>query len=520
MKRGVFTHKLVSVETEFMEYYANGNITVLSRYGTYGGQFGQTDYLQMSYAGNRLTGVYDVVGHPVSAGTFGFRNGTGLNRYGYDNCGALLHDANSGIALIDYDDRGMPVRIQFTDGSVTEHVYASDGRRLRMRHLTAVEGLSVALKSRHELTESETLTKDSVDYMGNFQVIGNRVRRFDFADGYATYRQNVPAEVLDFHFFVRDHQGSVTAVIGRESAEQLTRYYPFGGLMTQDCMGEGVSADKYTGKRLDRMHGLDWYDFGARQYDPVYGRFSVIDPLCEKYPHLSPYAYCENDPVNFVDPDGRIIMIHGDGTDGSLELLRQFGGKKVNFYYDKETGNLTYSINLNKKGKPYKLNKQLRNLLSIIDDQSVTVNIIATTSPFVYDGDEQLAFIGGAFGGNNIADDGHITATQVINPTDLKEIGDYTSTDPIIHEITEAYGGAQISRKNGVGSPRSGLPGSVYKKAHENAYYKQNFEIKKLELDSSGKIAKTPYDIARKEYWLFRNNDNSNGLLLRRINVQ
>ena len=114
-------------------------------------------------------------------------------------------------------------------------------------------------------------------------------------------------EVLDFHFFVRDHQGSVTAVIGRESAEQLTRYYPFGGLMTQDCMGEGVSADKYTGKRLDRMHGLDWYDFGARQYDPVYGRFAGIDPLCEKYPHLSPYAYCGNDPVNFVDPTGMII---------------------------------------------------------------------------------------------------------------------------------------------------------------------------------------------------------------------
>ena len=115
-------------------------------------------------------------------------------------------------------------------------------------------------------------------------------------------------EVLDFHFFVRDHQGSVTAVIGRESAEQLTRYYPFGGLMTQDCMGERVSADKYTDKRLDRMHGLDWYDFGARQYDPVYGRFSGIDPLCEKYPHLSPYAYCGNDPVNAIDVDGDSII--------------------------------------------------------------------------------------------------------------------------------------------------------------------------------------------------------------------
>ena len=37
-----------------MEYDANGNITVLSRYGTYGGEFGQTDFLQMSYVGKRL----------------------------------------------------------------------------------------------------------------------------------------------------------------------------------------------------------------------------------------------------------------------------------------------------------------------------------------------------------------------------------------------------------------------------------------------------------------------------------
>ena len=264
----------------------------------------------------------------------------------------------------------------------------------------------------------------------------------------------------------------------------------------------------YAGKRLDRMHGLDWYDFGARQYDPVYGRFAGTDPLCEKYPHLSPYAYCGNDPVNFVDPDGRIIMIHGDGTDGSLELLRQFGDKRVTFYYDKETGNLTYSINLNKKGKPYKLNKQLRNLLSIIDDQSVTVNIIATTSPFVYDGDEQLAFIGGAFDGNNIADDGHITATQVINPTDLKEIGDYTSTDPIIHEITEAYGGAQISREKGVGSPRSGLPGSVYKEAHENAFYLQTFQLEPELYNIKGDRVYTLDNATKKEYRIYKSKDN------------
>ena len=48
---------------------------------------------------------------------------------------------------------------------------------------------------------------------------------------------------------------------------------------------------QYSGKELDRMNGLDLYDFHARQYDPVLGRFTTPDPLSEKYYHQSPYAW-------------------------------------------------------------------------------------------------------------------------------------------------------------------------------------------------------------------------------------
>ena len=40
---------------------------------------------------------------------------------------------------------------------------------------------------------------------------------------------------------------------------------------------------KYIGKELDRTHGLNWYDHGARHYDPVTGRWNVMDALAEKY---------------------------------------------------------------------------------------------------------------------------------------------------------------------------------------------------------------------------------------------
>ena len=203
-----------------------------------------------------------------------------------------------------------------------------------------------------------------------------------------------------------------------------------------------------------------------------------------------------------------MITINGDGTDEALELLNQFLGKSVTFSIDEESGNISYNINLNKKGTPYKPNKQLQNLLGIIDDQSITVNILATASQYVLDGDERIAFVGGAFGGNNIADDSHITATQVINPTDLKKIGDYTRTDPIIHEITEAYGGALISRKNGVGSLRSEIPGSVYREAHENAFYPQTFQLEPELYNIKGDRVYTLDDATKREYRIYRNKDD------------
>jgi RHS repeat-associated protein len=84
-------------------------------------------------------------------------------------------------------------------------------------------------------------------------------------------------------------------------------------------------AFKFGGKELDMMNGLNWYDFVARGYDPVVGRFLTPDLLAEKYPGLSPYAYCMNNPVNAVDRDGRlVIFINGmhAGTGGTGEYWR------------------------------------------------------------------------------------------------------------------------------------------------------------------------------------------------------
>ena len=93
-------------------------------------------------------------------------------------------------------------------------------------------------------------------------------------------------------FYLRDD-----TVFLKTGERYLKLYYrgPWGDTSTS----QGVQSFKYNGKELDRIHGLDWYDYGARCYDPAFAQFTQMDPLCEQYPHLSPYAYCAGNPARF-----------------------------------------------------------------------------------------------------------------------------------------------------------------------------------------------------------------------------
>jgi RHS repeat-associated protein len=68
----------------------------------------------------------------------------------------------------------------------------------------------------------------------------------------------------------------------------------------------------YNGKEL--VEGIGLYDYGARWYDPVVGRWTSVDPLAGKMPGWSPYNYVMGNPIRLVDPDGRMPTTGpGDG---------------------------------------------------------------------------------------------------------------------------------------------------------------------------------------------------------------
>ena len=115
-----------------------------------------------------------------------------------------------------------------------------------------------------------------------------------------------------YNYFKTDHLGSTRAVLsavdGVLQVSQRTDYYPFG----LSFENNNLNKNKYlfNGKELQdgQLGGsmLGWYDFGARFYDPVLGRWFNVDPAAQV---ANPYLFCGNSPIMYIDKDGRIFWM-------------------------------------------------------------------------------------------------------------------------------------------------------------------------------------------------------------------
>ena len=121
----------------------------------------------------------------------------------------------------------------------------------------------------------------------------------------------------DYQYFLSDHLGNTRVVAGLDAtgrkaeAKQTNDYYPFGMQIANIPLASD-NLLKYNGKELQEysINGtkLDWYDYGARFYDPMLGRWHSVDPSAEMAYSWTPYRYGFNNPIRFLDADGRFEL--------------------------------------------------------------------------------------------------------------------------------------------------------------------------------------------------------------------
>lgn len=291
---------------ESLSYDKMGNVQSLLRSGLLDdGSYGLIDNLSYSYHGNQLLKVDDAANGPYYQGAFHFVDGADeAVEYEYDANGNMVRDLNKCISSISYDLNNQPRKIEYNDGRNASYVYDAEGNKLSVSYnLTAMSSAQPqmpVMQSSDVASANVSNGQKTIEYCGNIIYDGDETMILNDV-GYALYNKD---NNLSFHYYLKDHLGNNRVVV-REygEIEQVNDYYPTGALMTSSKGGD-TQRFKYNGKELDRTNGLNWYGYGARNYDAAIVRWDGMDKLCEKYSPFTPYGYCLNRFLNYYDKIG------------------------------------------------------------------------------------------------------------------------------------------------------------------------------------------------------------------------
>jgi RHS repeat-associated protein len=230
----------------------------------------------------------------------------------------------------------LPEIVQFKNGNQIRNKYNAAGQKLSSRNITVEAGVYQPLNPGQiienlDVNENDNVTVEGMDYIGNIEYQIYRFFDWDVTfepveykylskihnpEGYATSATTSNGPI--YYYYRRDHLGNNREVwrasytwgstTHAAATVQRTQYYP-SGLPWKYNNGDnpGSQPYKYNGKEYVEMHGLDEYDSEARWYYPAIMRTTTMDPHAENYYSISPYAWCANNPVRMVDPDGRDI---------------------------------------------------------------------------------------------------------------------------------------------------------------------------------------------------------------------
>ena len=282
---------VTNMYNENLTYDKNGNIMTLKRNGDRDVQTGTIgiDNLSYGYAtnSNKLMSVVDNTNNTSGFNDF---NKSG-NDYAYDVNGNMTLDKNKKITAITYNHLNLPTKIVFATGNIV-YIYNAAGQKVQ-KVVTTTTPASVV----------------TTDYLGGYQYKNTVMQFFPTVEGYVKNTANVFSYVYNY----TDHLGNTRLSYTKNSSTndltilEESNYYPFGLKHNGYNPISPVPENRrlFNGKELQEELGLNMYDYGSRMYDSARAGWSNVDPLAEKFPDQSPYSFVFNNPMRFVDPDGR-----------------------------------------------------------------------------------------------------------------------------------------------------------------------------------------------------------------------
>ena len=238
----------------------------------------------------------------------------------------------------------------------------------------------------------------------------------------------------------------------------MSRITPTYSPISTPCLTPVLSMFTFSAKEKDSETGLSY--FGARYYSSDLSIWLSVDPQASKYPSLSPYVYCADNPVKLVDPNGKEVIVSGSGSEDVTTQINNMTSKnfKVSLGSD---GKMTYSG----KAKT-KTDKFVKNA---IDRSDITIIIVAENDKksftsktdgkqYDYKKEDDGIICTGAYGGREYAN-GHVTSYQYVDPNRCakldRDVGDNVAGGYMLHEFAEGYYSADIALHNKGGDPIS-----------------------------------------------------------------
>ena len=229
------------------------------------------------------------------------------NQFEYDAVGNVTKDLTQGISLITYQHISAATNSYY----LPKEIFFVDGRKI----VTNYDGGGTKLWTRY-FDKNGVQTLEYMYVMQfTFVKVGNgesKLHEINIGDGARLVKEG---NEFKKEFDIKDHTGTPRVTFKANNNNQLEvvqkqDFDPFGNLL------EGIDQKNTTdtlrrkyffnGKEYLVTVGLKMYDYGKRQYNPRLGRFYQVDPMAEKMPYISPYAFSFNNPLRYRDYDGQI----------------------------------------------------------------------------------------------------------------------------------------------------------------------------------------------------------------------